>query len=150
MLIPRSRLLPSPQQRIIRSFSRDAWDPTSVTMYGRTLEEFLLIMKILGLRRFQIISNSRYFRARSDSNPLVYVQCASLGYGSGAFHNSESIPSFDGVMLLRVAGENHEAVIFERKINEPMHLLYTQKSRLIDPNNLVLSRVLQNIVLLEL
>ena len=34
-------------------FSRDAWDPTSVTMYGRTLEEFLLIMKILGLRRFR-------------------------------------------------------------------------------------------------
>ena len=53
MLIPRSRLLPSPQQRIIRSFSRDVWDPTSVTMYGRTLEEFLLIMKILGLRRFR-------------------------------------------------------------------------------------------------
>jgi hypothetical protein len=53
MLIPRIRLLPSPQQKIIRSFSRDAWDPTSVTMYGRTLEEFLLIMKILGLRRFR-------------------------------------------------------------------------------------------------
>jgi hypothetical protein len=53
MLIPRSRLLPLPQQKIILSFSRDAWDPTSVTMSGRTLEEFLLIMKILGLRRFR-------------------------------------------------------------------------------------------------
>jgi hypothetical protein len=69
MLIPRSRLLTSPQQKIIWSFSRDAWDPTSVTMYGRTLERFLRLMKILGLRRFR------------KSSPIVRISARQFAFG---------------------------------------------------------------------
>jgi hypothetical protein len=49
-----------------------------------------------------------------------------------------------------VSPESHATVIFERKTNKPVHLLYAQKSRLIHSNDLAACRILHDIVLLEL